>query len=200
MTSTKYLHHMNSFKKTEEQTILLNQVPRRIHINVMESLVTQEVKRQKAQLPANLAQYIDPIEVATYALNRLPPLYACSQQGWQHQNLQAKTKFQSQITTAVRQAIAAVQRDPIKLSEPLKPKETELKEAQAALQDLQDLLQHRELSWQNLVDVVQKTLTKKAIESVKQVLIQKGLNHETQQQTKELTGSNYDWVDSRYRL
>ena len=200
VASTVYLHQMNDLKQPEAQTILLNQVPRRIHINVMESLVAQEVKRQKAQLPRNLAQYIDPIEVATYALNRLPHLYACSQQGWQHQNLQAKTKFQHQITTAVRQAIVAVQRDPIKLSKPLKPEETELKEAQAALQELQDLLEHRELSWQNLVDVVQKTLTKKAIESVKQVLSQKGLNHETQQQKEELTGSNYDWIDSRYRL
>ena len=186
--------------KTEAQTIELNQVPNRTHINVMESLVAKEVERQRSRLPENLAKYIDPVEVATYALNRLPPLYACSQKGWRYQKLHAQAKFGPQITTAVRQALAAVQRDPLKVSDPLKPEETELKEAQAALQGLQDLLEHREISWHNLVDVVQKALTKKAVDSVKQVLSQKPLKNLSQQQTKELTDSSYDWVDNRYRL
>ncbi|NEP09883.1 MAG: late competence development ComFB family protein [Symploca sp. SIO2C1] len=173
--------------KIENETIELNQVTSRTHINVMESLVAQEVERQRSRMPENLAKYIDAVEVATYALNRLPPLYACSKEGWHYQKRQAQHKLPSQITTAVRQAIAAVQRDPIKLSNPLKPEETELKEAKAALEALQDLLEYREISWQNLVDVVQKALTQKAVDSVKQVLHKKALGHQTHQQTKKLT-------------
>ncbi|MBC6421985.1 MAG: late competence development ComFB family protein [Hormoscilla sp. SP5CHS1] len=33
------------------------------------------------QLPPELADYINRVEVATYALDRLPPLYASSQEG-----------------------------------------------------------------------------------------------------------------------
>ncbi|NET58160.1 MAG: late competence development ComFB family protein [Symploca sp. SIO2E6] len=171
---------MNNYK-TKDQTIFLNQLPSRIQINVMEPLVAKEVNRQRSRLPESLAKYIDPVEVATYALNRLPPLYACSQQGWHYQKQQAQTKFGPQITTKVRQAIAAVQRDPLKLSDPLKSEETELKEAQAALQGLQDLLEHREISWQNLVDVVQKALTRKAVDSVRQVISQKAFKKIAQQ-------------------
>ena len=186
---------MNNLK-TEDENIESNATSSRTHKNVMELLVTQEVERQRSQLPENLAKYIDPVEVATYALNRLPPLYACSQQGWQYQELQAQKKFQPQITTAVRQAIAAVQRDPIKRSTPIKPlEETELQEAQAALQALQDLLQQSEVSWQNLVNTVQKALTKTAVEAVKQVLPRKTPRNLTRQEPEKSTLLIYDWKD-----
>ena len=186
---------MNNLK-TEDENRELNATSSRTHKNVMELLVTQEVERQRSQLPENLAKYIDPVEVATYALNRLPPLYACSQQGWQYQQLQAQKKFQSQISTAVRQALAAVQRDPIKRSTPLKPsEETELQEAQAALQALQDLLQQSEVSWQNLVNTVQKALTKTAVEAVKQVLPKKTPRNLTRQEPEKSTLLIYDWKD-----
>ncbi|NEQ71231.1 MAG: late competence development ComFB family protein [Symploca sp. SIO1B1] len=189
---------MNNHKIKE--AITLDQFPDRTHVNVMESLVAQEVEKQRARLPENLARYIDPVEVATYALNRLPPLYACNKKGWHHQQQHAKIKFGSQIPTAVRQAIAAVQRDPLKVSEPLKPEETELREAQAALEALQDLLEHREISWHNLVDVVKQALTKKAVDSVRQAISQKAFRHFTKEQAKELAAPDYDWIDSRYHL
>ncbi|NEP59538.1 MAG: late competence development ComFB family protein [Symploca sp. SIO2G7] len=183
---------MNNLK-TEEQNIASN----RIHKNVMELLVTQEVKRQRAQLPENLAKYIDPVEVATYALNRLPPLYACSQRGWLYQELHAQSKFQRQITTAVRQALAAVQRDPIKRSTPLAPsEETELQKAQAALAALQVLLEQEEVSWQNLVNTVQKALAKTATEAIKQILPKKVQKNSSQQKPQEPTLVVYDWKDN----
>jgi len=186
---------MNNLK-TEDQTIALNQASNRIHKNVMESLVTQEVERQRSQLPENLANYIDPIQVATYALNRLPPLYACSKQGWLYQELHAQSKFQQKITTAVRQGLAAIQRDPIKRSTPLTPTEqTELQEAQAALAALQDLLEHKEISWHNMVDTVQKALAKTATEAIKQVLPKKTHKNRIRQQSEELNLVVYDWKD-----
>ncbi|MDY7021849.1 MAG: late competence development ComFB family protein [Cyanobacteriota bacterium] len=88
-------------------------------INVMQILVLQEVDRQLKELSHHQTQYIKPVEVVTYALNRLPPLYASSQEGLGHQLKQAQSKYKPQITVAVRQGIAAVQRDPLRRSTPL---------------------------------------------------------------------------------
>ena len=91
----------------------------RKYCNVMEDLVAEEVRGQLASLSPRLTQYIKRFEVETYALNRLPTLYACTQEGWMHQQTRARQEFQDKIKTAVRQAIAAVQRDLLKTSTPL---------------------------------------------------------------------------------
>ena len=91
------------------------------HYNAMELLVAQEVTKQLKSCPATLREYINPIEVATFALNRLPPLYASCKEGLNRQQKHA-FKFQIQIKTAVRQGFAAVHRDPIRQSTPLDEK------------------------------------------------------------------------------
>ncbi len=104
------------------EPILLNINPTYLNlnaINVMEILVLKEVDRQLEKLSQNLTQYIKRVEVATYALNRLPSLYASSQEGLKYQYKQAKKEYKSQIRIAVRQGIAAVQRDPLRRSTPL---------------------------------------------------------------------------------
>lgn len=127
--------------------------------NIMETLVLKEVKRQLHKVPPNLAQYIDEIEVCTYALNRLPPLYASSAEGSHQQQVRGEQKFSEQIVTAVRQAIAAVERDPLRVSTPLAPeKGTEYHEAYTALEELEDLLQQGSLNWHSLTPTVRQTL------------------------------------------
>lgn len=85
-----------------------------VKVNIMEVLVSQEVERQlKALPPAAIAQ-INQLDVATYALNRLPPLYAASQEGIAHQREEANRKYQEAITSAVQSAIATVQKNPIR--------------------------------------------------------------------------------------
>jgi hypothetical protein len=92
---------------------------RRKYHNIMEDLVAEEVRSQMALLSPRLTQYIQRTEVETYALNRLPTLYASSQEGWLHQQKRAREEHQATIRTAVRQALAAVQRDPLRSSTPL---------------------------------------------------------------------------------
>jgi len=89
----------------------------------MEDLVAEEVRRQLALLSPRLTQYIKRVEVETYALNRLPPLYASSKEGWLHQKRKAGNELPDQIKQSVRQAIAAVQRDLLRSSTPLVPDE-----------------------------------------------------------------------------
>ncbi|MEB3278896.1 MAG: late competence development ComFB family protein [Lyngbya sp.] len=92
---------------------------RRKYHNIMEDLVAEEVRSQMALLSPRLTQYIQRIEVETFALNRLPTLYASSREGWLHQQKRARDEYQVKIKTAVRQALAAVQRDPLRSSTPL---------------------------------------------------------------------------------
>ncbi|MBT9311339.1 late competence development ComFB family protein [Leptothoe kymatousa TAU-MAC 1615] len=93
--------------------------PLRDYINVMELLVAEEVEHQLRQLPTRVLKYVKPIEVETYALNRLPSLYAASEKGWQSQYHKAKHELRKEIRRAVRQALAAVQVDPLRASRPL---------------------------------------------------------------------------------
>lgn len=90
------------------------------YINVLETIVTEEVERQIEKLSPHLARYINPAQVIAYALNRLPSLYATSEEGWHKQQLKAKTELKDQIIKAVRQGLAAVQKDPLKVTTPLK--------------------------------------------------------------------------------
>ncbi|MBE9226394.1 late competence development ComFB family protein [Phormidium sp. LEGE 05292] len=106
-----------------------------VYRNAIEPMVVQEVEHQLQQLPPKMLKYIDPIQVVAYALNRLPALYATSEEGWHWQQLRAKTKLKEQITTAVRQALVAVQSDPLKVSTPLK--DGEVNPTLAYMQDSQ---------------------------------------------------------------
>ena len=87
--------------------------------NVMEILVAEEVDRQLRRCPSTLLDYVKAVEVETYALNRLPPLYAASHEGLEYQKDRARRDYGSNIQTTVRQALMAVQQDPLRRSTPL---------------------------------------------------------------------------------
>lgn len=159
-----------------------------IHQNVMELLVAQEVEQQLRKLSPKVAMCINRVEVATYALNRLPPLYASCEEGKRKQQIHGKEKFRNQISTVVRQAIFAVQRDPLRLSTPLKKEQDkEFQSAKAALHMIKKLLQENQLSRQNLIQILKQSLTKTAPE-------------EASPSTTQLIPQTFDWNDSRYRL
>lgn len=90
-----------------------------VNRNVMELLVKEEIDRQSCRLPSTISRHINLLEVATYALNRLPALYASSQQGFNRQKLRGKAEYSVEITQAVRRGFAAVQRDLLRHSIPL---------------------------------------------------------------------------------
>lgn len=139
------------------------------HKNVMETLVYEEIDRQLKHYPKALRGYINKVEVATYSLNRLPALYASSQQGQSQQIQTARKKYKEQVVSAVRRAIAAIERDPLRSSAPIVSEiEIERDTAQKMLEGLQALLQQRnlldypnqELSWDNAVGVIQRAFNK----------------------------------------
>jgi hypothetical protein len=148
------------------------------HKNVMEDLVHEEIVRQLRHYPKNLAGYINKVEVATYALNRLPALYASSQNGQSQQSQIARKKYKDQVVSAVRRAIAAVERDPLRVSAPIVSElENHYDLSKTLLAELQTLLQQRnlldypnqEVTLENAVIILQKAFKKMEWETTNQV-------------------------------
>lgn len=141
----------------------------RCHKNVMEDLVYDEIARQIKHYPKNLAGYINKVEVATYALNRLPALYASSQNGQSQQIQVARKKYKDHVVSAVRRAIAAVERDPLRVSAPIvSDLENHYDLSKTLVHELQTLLQQRnlldypnqEVTLENAVAILQKAFKK----------------------------------------
>ncbi|MBD2100124.1 late competence development ComFB family protein [Leptolyngbya sp. FACHB-261] len=154
----------------------------------MEELVLEEVDRQMQRLPVAMREYVSPAEVAAYALNRLPPLYATSQKGWRAQRLRAKNEASSQVVTAVRQAMVAVQRDPLRVSAPL-PINLEGMQQEMALNELREILQQDDISWNNLAEIIEQTLVKTARGQIS-----------WHKRGSSLPNQSYDWHDDRRLL
>lgn len=128
----------------------------------------EEIDKQLRFYPKNLRTYLNLTEVATYALNRLSPLYASSQKGVEEQRRVAARQYKSEITSAVRRAIAAVERDPLRSSTPIVSEmEVKYQEAENTLNEIQQILQsyqlldydNQVLTWENCPRLLRKALT-----------------------------------------
>ena len=160
--------------------------PAQTYRNVMDSLVVEEVEKQLPRLSARVTSYVNKAEVIAYALNRLPALYATSEKGWEQQRTRARKELDSQIIMAVRQAIAAVQRDPLRAMVPLQMGADQ--ESQLVLQELKELLGQEDLSWRNLADAVENALIRTARGEV------------TWRKRGNAAAQRNGWQDSRYYL
>jgi len=127
--------------------------------NVMEEIVTNLVDQKLQRLDRNLSTYINRVQVITYALNRLPPLYASSEEGVKKQKKYAQLHLKDEIFTAIQQAFAAVQRDPLRSSTPLvATPERQLQEALEALDDIREAFAHNHLSWQDVAQWIRRAV------------------------------------------
>lgn len=81
-------------------------VPRKQFINVMEELVLTEAIARVAEIEATSDCTLDLGDIAAYALNRLPPLYATTEEGANYQRTRAKAELQAMLTEKVSEGIA----------------------------------------------------------------------------------------------
>jgi hypothetical protein len=81
-------------------------VPRKQFINVMEELVLTEAIARVAEIEATSETSLDVGDIAAYALNRLPPLYATTEEGASYQRQHAKVELQELIAQQVSEAIS----------------------------------------------------------------------------------------------
>lgn len=137
------------------------------HKNAMELLVAEEIEQQLESLSWEDKDFINKIEVATYALNRLPSLYASSEEGISWQKRKGQKEYQTQITDTVREALEIVQKDPARFYTPLSSSEQqEMQEAKEALQELsewlwmyQSELSQNNVSWRELIDFIKQIVS-----------------------------------------
>lgn len=81
-------------------------VPRKQFINVMEELVLTEAISRVAEIEATSDCTLDLGDIAAYALNRLPPLYATTEEGASYQRQRAKEELMGLISQQVGEAIS----------------------------------------------------------------------------------------------
>lgn len=126
-----------------------------IYKNVMELLVEEEVIRQYQALPSRISAYVNQVEWVAHALNQLPPLYATSEKGLQHQIDRGKAKYGAEIRQAVQRALAAIRRDPLRTSTPLQSAHVPFREV---LSQLRFLLRNDQIEWDTLPVAVERAL------------------------------------------
>jgi len=81
-------------------------MPRKQFINVMEELVISEVIARIVYVKAASDSDLDVGDIAAYALNRLPPLYATTEEGANYQRQRAKEQFEDVIRQQVEAGIS----------------------------------------------------------------------------------------------
>lgn len=80
-------------------------VPRKQFINVMEELVLTESIARVGEIEASSDRTLDLGDIAAYALNRLPPLYATTEEGAHFQRNRAQEQLKALIAQQVNEAI-----------------------------------------------------------------------------------------------
>mgnify|MGYP006302417565 CR=1 FL=1 len=78
--------------------------------NAMEPLVIAEIDRQLTNFPLEVVQSINKTDAIAYTLNRLPPLYSTTKEGWDWQQERAKETFAALISKVAAWGIRAAQR------------------------------------------------------------------------------------------
>ncbi len=124
--------------------------------NTLEDIVIHEAKTQIEALGKGSEADVNLNEVAAYALNRLPPMYASTDRGWLQQRKRAHGELTQQIASVVRQARLSVRRDPLRKPEPLP--EDELESPAYVLARLRYLLGKTKLHWRDVPIAVEEVL------------------------------------------
>ncbi len=120
----------------------------KIHVNVMELLIEQEIVKY-LKTPEYKHLRGDIVSLMTYALNRVPPLYASSVQGLKSQINRAKQDYRSHIENAVRWSFTAVNKAPRQRSPDLTREIY-----QRVLAETRAAVRHRELSPIDLPEMI----------------------------------------------
>jgi hypothetical protein len=128
--------------------------------NTIEDIVVEESIQQLCYVQKKLTEKTDLStdlsDVVAAALNKLPPMYATSDRGWQMLRKKANNELTRQITEAVQQAIQSAKpkapRDIPHISE------DELEVPAHSLAKLQDILQNYDLEWKDIPSAVETML------------------------------------------
>ena len=133
----------------------------RVSHNLMEGMVLEELDRQFNSLSPKAQEFVNRAEVVAYALNRLPALYATTQEGLRRQQAHGHKELKAKIKETVRRGLSAVQIDPFRCSDPIELEDQQEMHQQILLA-LRDVLSEQKLTWENVPQVVRQKLVETA--------------------------------------
>lgn len=123
--------------------------------NALIEFIYREATAQIHNLGIGIKHKYNIDEVVTYALNRLPPMFASTDVGLQIKR-QECIAMQADTIKSIRQALIAVRRDPLRQPSPLA--DIELANAPYVLLGSQELLGWENLIWCDLSKALEKAL------------------------------------------
>jgi hypothetical protein len=127
----------------------------RVFTNVLEEIVVGEIHQQIEDLKPELQTKVRIAEVTAYTLNRLPPLFATSINGWKYQYDYGLNEFSPQIEQLVRRGFQIVlSGDPLHDMTPL-PRQLFMNSA-GVLHELSQILGKKYLRWRDVPIIVQE--------------------------------------------
>ena len=128
-------------------------------VNVWEHLVFLVIEKV---IDPDLNQKLNKNEVAAYALNRLPPMYATSVRGFRHLRQKAISELSRELIGTVRNGIFKVLKYPQFDSQPIASYRF-VQEYMQAILDLRTLLGRDDITLHNVTDILQDLSVRKSV-------------------------------------
>ncbi|MCY7334360.1 MAG: late competence development ComFB family protein [Pseudanabaena sp. CAN_BIN31] len=122
--------------------------------NVIEDLAIQEVKNQLTHMADVLPRKVGIDDVSAYVLNRLPAMYATTEQGVIWQTQKAKEQLSSQIEATVIQSLMTLSKTPRRLTDPIPLLKFE-EECELATSQLRLTFQREDITWRNIASLAE---------------------------------------------
>lgn len=122
--------------------------------NVLEDLVNQEVTNQLVHMSMVLPRKVGIDDVSAYVLNRLPAMYATTEQGVIWQTQKAKEQLSSQIESTIIQSLMTLSKTPRRLTDPIPLLKFE-EECQHAITELRHIFQRDDITWRNIAPLAE---------------------------------------------
>lgn len=127
--------------------------------NVLEKLVLSLAYHQTQKLHPAIAETVDLGEATAYVLNRLPPMYATSEKGYQALRQRAREVYGKEVVAVLKEAIAVCVESPSLDRKPLPLARFEA-ELEEALEQVCWILQRDDITWRNAPFIVEECLHK----------------------------------------
>jgi len=125
--------------------------------NVMEKIVEVAATHITRKWSVEEREQIDFEQVAAFALNRLPPMYATSARGYQFLRQKAVNELHQEITLIVFDALLHIKGLPNFENAPIPIYRFE-REMDKIFPELRRILNRPDLTWDNLVAIVEEAL------------------------------------------
>lgn len=123
-------------------------------VNVLEDLVSNEVSSQIAKMANVLPRKVGIDDVSAYVLNRLPAMYATTEQGIDWQTQRANEQLSSQIESTIIQSLMTLSKTPRRLTDPI-PLQKFDSDCEQAIIELRAAFCRDDITWNNIADLAE---------------------------------------------